>query len=602
MDHTPEKNYHPEDEYELLEFTPKQYIKKEAETADTPVDDAMTTQPEEPAVQDAAEEELPPYRTADDDSGQASPVTPAPQQPQTPQPQTPLAGTPVGVGAPMTYYPYYYPQTPPPAQQPMPFYPYPPYMPMVPMMPQQGQLPAQPVPPPPPAPTVQPNPYNAPTGASSVAPTTAPASDTQQPTTEEKPSGEKPVTPLGTKVFIIILCALMAAMIIGFSVYISLLPKPDKSKSGDNDDPSSQNNFGYYYPEDIYSSSGEFTEVEDEISLVEDKGETQNREDNNPASVGTPDESAKSIRVEEQPADKDKDSDKYTTQSAYDSVCDSVVTVLCYQDHISDKTSDIMSQGTGTVISSDGYLVTNAHVIGNSKAFVVNIVFNNGDKYQAQIIGYDSWSDLAVLKIDATGLKAVTFGDSDKLAIGDDVITVGSPGGEKFKNSLTKGIVSAFDRELSVNKYVRYIQSDAAISPGNSGGPLCNIYGQVVGITTAKAVADYYENMSFSIPSRTVEEIVNDLMHYGYVKNRVRIGLTGTEVSAEGVAYYNTPAGIIISGIDENGSLADSDIQVGDILTELDGNAITSFQDVYDVLADHKPGDKVSIKVQRPED
>ena len=421
------------------------------------------------------------------------------------------------------------------------------------------------------------------------------------------PEQPKPATPTGTKVFIIILCALLAAMVIGFVVYIAGTargkepPKPDNNTNdnysiddGSND--SENNPFNEFFNN---NNAGSYTEVEDEITLKADNGDTQKRTDDNKNSVGTPDESAKNITLN--PLPKDKDDAKYTTQYAYETVSDSVVTVICYEDEITDDEDDIVSQGSGTIISTDGYLITNAHVIGNSRAYAINIALNNGKKYPAKVIGYDTWTDLAVLKIDAEDLKAVTFGDSELIEIGQDVIAVGSPGGEKFQNSLTKGIVSAVDRELSINKYVHYIQSDAAISPGSSGGPLCNIYGQVIGVTTAKTVAEYYENMTFSIPSATVEEIVGDLMRYGYVKGRVRIGITGTEVGAEKIYYNDTPAGVIISEIDESGSVAGSKIKSGDIITELDGKEITSFQDIYDVLADHKEGDKISIKVQRPE-
>ena len=420
------------------------------------------------------------------------------------------------------------------------------------------------------------------------------------------PAQPKPATPTGTKVFIIILCALLAAMVIGFVVYIAGTaknkdqpkPTPDNGNhsikdGGDNDE---NDPFSGIFNN---NSVGSYAEVEDEITLKADNGDTQKRTDDNKNTVGTPDEAAKNITLE--PLPKDKDDEKYTTQYAYETVSDSVVTVICYEDEITDDEDDIIAQGSGTIISKDGYLVTNAHVIGNSRAFAINIALNNGKKYPAKVIGYDTWTDLAVLKIDAEDLKAVTFGDSELINVGDDVIAIGSPGGEKFQNSLTKGIVSAIDRELSVNKYVRYIQSDAAISPGSSGGPLCNIYGQVIGITTAKTVATYYENMSFSIPSATVEEIIGDLMHYGYVKGRTRIGITGTEVSLEEIYYNNTPTGVLISEIDESGSVAGSKIKEGDIITELDGKEITSFQDIYDVLADHKEGDKITIKAERPE-
>lgn len=567
--------YRPEDEYEALENTDA--------AADTPAE-AESADPIAQQSAPAAPVQIP--------------TQPLYQQPQPPvqQPYTPPQ---------QTYYPAY-PQQPVQPVRPQP-YQQPPvqpqYMPPqnTPVYPQAYQQPQQPAAQQPYQP--QTNPYHAPAQPQNPY---AQGYSQQQPQ-PQIPVQQKPATPTGTKVFIIILCALLAMMVIGFIVYVASNSGNNKNLDqnpsggfsiidGDEDDGEEINPFGGF----LSGSSTGYSEVEDEITLKEDNGETHQRDDDNEASVGKPDESAKNITLN--PLPKDKDDEKYSTQSAYTAVSDSVVTVICYEDEITDDESDIVAQGTGTVISSDGYIVTNAHVIGNSRVYLINIVFNSGDKYQAKVIGYDTWTDLAVLKIDAKDLKAVTFGDSDLIEIGDDVIAVGSPGGEKFKNSLTKGIVSAVDRELTINKYVRYIQSDAAISPGNSGGPLCNIYGQVIGITTAKTIATNFENMSFSIPSATVEEIIGDLMHYGYVKGRCRVGISGTEIGAEEVSYYGIPAGVEIGVIDENGPLAGTKIEVGDIITELDGQEITSFQDIYDVLADHKEGDKVTIKVQRPTD
>ena len=418
-------------------------------------------------------------------------------------------------------------------------------------------------------------------------------------------NNRKQPMPTGTKAFLIILCVLLAAMLIGFIIYVSASAQNQNNNggSGNNifniDDNKGDDNNNGFSPFSNNSGSS-YSDVEDEITLVEDKGETQKRDNDNEESVGKPNEKAENIKLEALP--KDKDDEKYNKQSAYESVSDSVVTVECYKEKITDSEKDIASMGTGTIISSDGYIVTNAHVIGNSKAYAVNIVTNGNDKYQAKIIGYDTWTDLAVLKIDAKDLKAVTFGDSELVNVGDEVIAIGSPGGVKFQNSLTQGIISAVDRELSINRYVRYIQSDAAISPGNSGGPLCNIYGQVIGITTAKTVADYYENMTFSIPSATVEEVVGDLMRYGYVTGRCRIGFSGQAVSREEAFYYGYPAGIVISSIDDSGALADSDFKEGDIITEVDGEEVTSFQDIYNILANHKPGDKIKIKASRPKE
>ena len=596
---TPNQQYHPEEEYEALEA---EQIKPEAENAQA----QSTAVPERSEPQQDVVESHP---------VEAAPAEPVQQTAAIPQP--PLQTPPVppvqptaypNNTAPHGYSPYYqqatyqqgtYQQT---AQQPM-------HQPMQHPVQQPMQQP------------IQQTPYYYPNTGYQQAPPNMPqaAPYPQQPIESIQPyapvpkqgmnyaqaqpanmNPPKPPTPTGTKVFIIVLCALLAAMIVGFGAYIA---STQSRKSNSQNSPYSfslpgGSDGGSEYGFDPYSfnqNGGSFTDVEDTVTLIADNGETQKRDDDNPDSVGEPNEDAKNIRLEDLP--KDKDDRKYTTQTAYDTVLESVVTVVCYKDKIADNSANIVAQGSGAIISSDGYLITNAHVIGNSRVYAVNIVLNNGDKYQAKIVGYDSWTDLAVLKIDAKDLKAVTFGDSEKIKIGDDVIAVGSPGGEKFQNTLTKGVISAVDRELAVNKNVRYIQSDAAISPGSSGGPLCNIYGQVIGITTAKAVAENFESMSFSIPSATVEQIVGDLMHYGYVKGRTRIGFSGKEIAAGEVA--GAPAGVVVSKIDENGSLAGTKLKEGDIITELDGKTITSFQDIYDVLDDHKPDDKITVKAKR---
>ncbi len=555
------------------------------------------------------------YRPEDEYAPFISPSTESEAQQAAPAPEQPTITEPTE--APLTQAP----QAPYPNGY-MPQQPYQPYGSM-PQQPYQGY--GQPVPPyPQQTPPQVPHGYQPPYYYQQPAPYAQPA---QQPVQQENPYREqaqpenpyatrnpaqpfpnvnytpapKPATPTGTKVFIIILVVLLVMMTIGFIAYIASHGKSDNSESRKNNDSFSiddgdQNN-GFGFLPDMTGDT--YTEIEDEITLKADNGETHKRSDDNKDSVGTPDENAQNIKLEKLPADKDNP--KYTTQAAYEDVSASVVTVVCYNEKISDNEKDIVSQGTGTIISADGYIITNAHVIGNSRMYAINIVTKDSKSYQAKVIGYDTWTDLAVLKIDAKDLKAVTFCDSELIEIGDEVIAIGSPGGVKFQNSLTKGIVSAVDRELTINKSVRYIQSDAAISPGNSGGPLCNKYGQVIGITTAKTIATNFENMSFSIPSETVEEIAGDLMHYGYVTGRTRIGFSGMELGNQNAMYYDVPEGVLIEEIDESGSLAGTKIKADDIVTELDGETITSFQDIYDVLANHKPGDKIKIKVQRAE-
>ena len=602
-DFSPIQGYHPEDEYEPINSTAPDAAAPQdvpAQQNGTAAESAADAQPaygvtngyppvyRQPDNQASAYDHIQaPYPAASPQ--QTAPFTSPAQQPYQP-PQAPVqpSGYPYGYQAPQ--YPAADRQPQIPAGYPQP--------------PQAYSAPVQPYAPPRP---VQPvNPYaQGPAETAEQRFNTNPYASTNRayPAAPIPAAQQKPQTPTGTKVFIIILCALLVAMVGGFIAYVAATAgNNDGNKDNSNlgyiiDDNGDDNGFDFFGYDNGYSSS--YTDVEDEITLKADNGETQQRDDDNEASVGEPDAKAENITLNALP--KDKDDAKYTTQSAYETVRDSVVTVVCYVDEITEDENDIVSQGTGTIISADGYIITNAHVIDNSKFYAINIVMNSGDMYQAKIIGYDTWTDLAVLKIDAKDLKPVSFGDSELIEIGDDVIAIGSPGGTKFQNSLTKGIVSAVDRELSINKYVRYIQSDAAISPGNSGGPLCNIYGQVIGITTAKTVATNFENMSFSIPSATVQEIVGDLMRYGYVKGRTRIGFSGVEVTQEEIVYYGYPAGVIVGVIDESGSLAGSDIREGDIITELDGQEITSFQDIYNVLAHHSPDDTITIKAVRPE-
>ena len=293
------------------------------------------------------------------------------------------------------------------------------------------------------------------------------------------------------------------------------------------------------------------------------------------------------------------DTNKYTTQYAYKAVTDSTIGVVCYEEGFSKEPA---SQGTGIIISKDGYIATNSHVIGDSRSlYYVEVITNDGTTYEAKVIGYDSRTDLAVLKVNATDLTPATFCDSQYVEVGQDVIAVGNPGGIEFQNSLTRGVVSALNRELSLSSQVTYIQTDAAINPGNSGGPLCNMYGQVIGINTAKISSDSYEGMGFAIPSATVKEIVDDLISKGYVQNRVRLGISGTEVNSSMQQYYSVPAGILVGDISKDGPCDGKGIEKNDIITAIDDEKISSFSEIYAILAKHKPGDEVVLSVYKTE-
>ena len=188
---------------------------------------------------------------------------------------------------------------------------------------------------------------------------------------------------------------------------------------------------------------------------------------------------------------------------------------------------------------------------------------------------------------------------ADELKLGEDIIIIGNPGGLSYQNSMTKGIVSAIDREASSKNMVKYIQTDAAINPGNSGGPAVNLYGQVIGIASAKIVDEQYEGMGFCIPSATAKDIIDSLMKNGYIEGRVRIGISGYAVGSEEIQMYNLPRGIVIQEILADGPCDGTDLQPDDVITEADGTAITSFSDIYKVLENHKEGDKIKLKYYR---
>jgi len=258
-----------------------------------------------------------------------------------------------------------------------------------------------------------------------------------------------------------------------------------------------------------------------------------------------------------------------------------------------------VSQGTGTIASADGYILTNAHVVNYSRANKVKVILHNNKQYVATVVGYDKTSDIAVLKINATNLTPATFGNADQLEVGDQVIAIGNPGGMSFASSLTGGYVSALNRSIETHSDngMTYIQTDAAINPGNSGGPLVNMYGQVVGINSNKIVATGYEGMGFSIPISKAKTIIDDLVSRGYVTGRSRLGISATEITAAQAQLTGYPAGVVIRAIGSESDLKNSKVLVGDIITKADGQAITSMDDLYAVLNKHKAGETMTLTI-----
>ncbi len=259
--------------------------------------------------------------------------------------------------------------------------------------------------------------------------------------------------------------------------------------------------------------------------------------------------------------------------------------------------------GSGFVLTSDGYLVTNYHVIED--ATTISATFPDGTEYAATLVGGDSTNDVAVLKIDAEGLTPVVIGDSDSLAVGQEVSTIGNPLGE-MTFSQTSGIVSALNREVTMSDgtVMNMIQTDCTINSGNSGGPLFNQYGQVVGITSAKysnngsSSEATIEGIGFAIPINNVIDLVTDIMENGYVTGKPSVGVLMSDVSTD-VQRYGIPAGAEILAI-LDGSCADkAGLEIGDIITAVDDTTISSSSELSDVVQTYKAGDTVTLTIYR---
>ena len=258
--------------------------------------------------------------------------------------------------------------------------------------------------------------------------------------------------------------------------------------------------------------------------------------------------------------------------------------------------------GTGVILSQNGYIVTNCHVVEN--AISISVTLTDERSFDAKLIGSDAISDLAVLHVNAEDLSAAEFGDSSVLQVGDTVVAIGDPLGTQLRGSMTDGIVSAINRDVTISgRTLTLIQTNAALNSGNSGGPLINCYGQVIGINTMKigAFVDEagVEGIGFAIPSTTVKEIVEQLVDQGYVSGRPTLGITGEGVSSFYQYYYHLPNGLFITEIDTASDAAAHGIEKGDILVSINDTRITSMDDLNTVLYGCEVGDTVSVVIYR---
>lgn len=301
-----------------------------------------------------------------------------------------------------------------------------------------------------------------------------------------------------------------------------------------------------------------------------------------------------------------------SAKSIYQKTYESNVGVIVYA-----KTkSTIASEGSGVILPTvmtngkdDGktYIVTCAHVLETSSSYKTVVKTYDGKQYDAKIVGLDRKTDLGVLSIDATGLKAAEFAPSESLSVGDTVYALGNPGGSTFFGSFTNGMISAIGRPVNspVGYEVSCIQHTAAINPGNSGGALLNEFGQVIGINSSKIASTEYEGMGFSVPSETVKEIVESIIANGYVTGRAVLGITFfpstySQVHSAVVQANDLPSGsLIIYTISSYSDLANKDVKEGDMVIGFNGKNLEDYNDLLDFVENGSVGDTVKLEICR---
>ncbi len=292
---------------------------------------------------------------------------------------------------------------------------------------------------------------------------------------------------------------------------------------------------------------------------------------------------------------------RYTVAGIADAVGPSIVEIISFSDI---TRTTVIGTGSGIIVSDTGYIVTNAHVITGGKYTGVSLDENDNSLYDAQIIGYDSKTDIAVIKITPgdTKLAVASFGNSDEVIQGEQVAAIGNPGG--LTKSISVGYVSATNRIIksgSTGYKMNCIQTDAAISPGNSGGALVNMFGQVIGITSSKYVSSSYEGIGFAISINAAKPIIEELLANGYIEGRFKIGITFNGINEAASKETGLHKGLLISSIDESCDIASSGLEKDDILFEVEGKEVTDYYSLLDALKvkDKSAGDTVKAKAVR---
>lgn len=297
--------------------------------------------------------------------------------------------------------------------------------------------------------------------------------------------------------------------------------------------------------------------------------------------------------VENRPAQEEN---ALSLQAIYEKVYPSVASISC----VSQQSS---STGTGIVMSEDGYVITNYHVVEGAQEIVV--LLGESDRYAAELVGGDDTTDLAVLKVEAKNLTPAEFGDTDMLRVGDLVVAIGDPLGTELRGTMTDGIVSAINRDLNLSgRQMTLIQTNAALNAGNSGGPLINCYGQVIGINTMKmssysSTSSTVEGLGFAIPITSAKPIIDELIAQGYVSGRPAVGIQGQAVSLNAQVFWHYPSGVVITGILSESDAAQKGLAKDDIIVRFNGTGISSLNDLVTAKNDLVSGDTVELTIYR---
>jgi len=255
--------------------------------------------------------------------------------------------------------------------------------------------------------------------------------------------------------------------------------------------------------------------------------------------------------------------------------------------------------GSGVILSQDGYIITNNHVIDGMDK--VTVTTSDEKSYEATVVGADSQTDIALLKIDATDLQPAVLGDSSTIEVGEDVVAIGNPLGT-LGGTVTEGIISALNRSITIdNETMNLLQTSAAINPGNSGGGLFNEYGELIGIVNAKTSGDEIEGLGFAIPINDVKDVIDSLKTNGYVTGRAYLGVSLVDVdSAEVAMQYNvSETGVYIADVEADGAADKAGLKAGDRLVSIDGTEADTISNVKSVIEDHEVGDTINLEIVR---